>query len=246
MGEELRVLIVEDSEDDTQLVLRELRRGGYDPVFERVETAESMSVALQKQEWDVIISDYLMPRFTGLAALKLTRDKGLDLPLIIVSGSIGEDIAVEAMRAGANDYVMKNNLRRFLPAVQRELSEAKVRHAHKQAGSVDGLFKTAELVKYSGLRREIIYEYITYGLIKEERKTEAGHRLFSEKTLRQVSLIRNLAGHGYSLRDIREIFVEGRARRAVESVGGIITETGIRGSKAVADVRDDRENEARM
>jgi DNA-binding transcriptional MerR regulator len=83
---------------------------------------------------------------------------------------------------------------------------------------MEELFKTAELVKRSGLTRQIIYEYITYGLIKEEAKTEAGHRLFSEKTLRQINLIRNLAEHGYSLREVREIFIEGRARRAGESV----------------------------
>jgi DNA-binding transcriptional MerR regulator len=85
-------------------------------------------------------------------------------------------------------------------------------------GDVEELFKTAELVKRSGLTRQIVYEYITYGLIKEEAKTEAGHRLFSDKTLRQINLIRNLAEHGYSLREIREIFIEGRARRARESV----------------------------
>lgn len=83
---------------------------------------------------------------------------------------------------------------------------------------MEELFKTAELVKRSGLTRQIVYEYITYGLIKEEAKTEAGHRLFSDKTLRQINLIRNLAEHGYSLREIREIFIEGRARRARESV----------------------------
>lgn len=83
---------------------------------------------------------------------------------------------------------------------------------------MEELFKTAELVKRSGLTRQIIYEYIMYGLIREEAKTEAGHRLFSEKTLRQINLIRNLAAHGYSLREIRETFIEGRARRAGESV----------------------------
>ena len=99
----LRVLIVEDSQDDTCLLLRELRKVGYVSVYERVETPEAMMAALAKQQWDIIISDYVLPKFSGLAALAVLRETGQDLPFIIVSGNIGEDIAVGAMKAGAHD-----------------------------------------------------------------------------------------------------------------------------------------------
>jgi len=129
----LRVLVVEDSQDDAALMERELRRGGYEPTAKRVETAKAMSAELKRQEWDVVISDYVLPRFGGLDALKVLKDSGLDLPFIIISGKIGEDTAVEAMRAGAHDYIMKDRLTRLVPAIQRELQEAGVRRARKLA-----------------------------------------------------------------------------------------------------------------
>ncbi|MEE9247183.1 MAG: response regulator, partial [Dehalococcoidia bacterium] len=132
MTKPLRVLVVEDSEDDALLAVRELRRG-YDPVFERVETGEAMAAALENQAWDIVIADYQMPHFNALDALKLSQQSGLDLPFIIVSGAIGEDMAVEAMKAGAHDYVMKGNLARLAPAVERELREAEVRRERKRA-----------------------------------------------------------------------------------------------------------------
>ncbi|RLC86856.1 MAG: hypothetical protein DRJ03_07605 [Chloroflexi bacterium] len=113
--------------------MRELRRGGYDPTFERVDTPESFSDALTGQPWDVIIADYAMPRFSGLDALRMLQETELDLPFILVSGTIGEEVAVEAMRAGAHDYVMKSNLARLVPAVRRELREAETRRARKRA-----------------------------------------------------------------------------------------------------------------
>jgi DNA-binding response OmpR family regulator len=127
MSKPLHILIVEDSEDDALLLIRELRRGGFDPVSERVETPDAMRDSLEKRQWDIVISDYLMPRFSGLAALEIVRQSGLDLPVIIVSGNIGEDIAVGAMKAGAHDYIIKGNLARLVPAVQRELREAEAR-----------------------------------------------------------------------------------------------------------------------
>ncbi len=127
----LRVLVVEDSEDDALLIVRELRRGGYDPVFERVETPESMAEALSMKTWDIIISDYVLPSFGGLAALDLVKKTMLDIPFIVVSGHIGEDIAVRAMKAGAHDYIMKGNLKRLVPAVEREIREAGVRRERK-------------------------------------------------------------------------------------------------------------------
>ncbi len=133
MGKTLRVLVIEDSEEDTILLIRELQHGGYEPVFERVDTEKAMNAALNKQAWDIIISDYVMPEFSGLGALKLVQKKGLDLPFIIVSGKIGEESAIEAMKAGAHDYIMKNNLKRLCSAIERELHEAGVRRERKRA-----------------------------------------------------------------------------------------------------------------
>ena len=133
MSTPLRVLIVEDSEDDVQLVVRDLSRAGYDVTRQRVETAEAMAAALKAQDWDVIISDHRMPHFSSLAALKLYRERGCDMPFIVVSGSIGEELAVSAMKAGAHDYIMKDNLTRLVPAVEREVREAGERRQGRQA-----------------------------------------------------------------------------------------------------------------
>ncbi len=129
----LRVLLVEDSEDDAALVLRALRRGGYAVHSERVQEREELRRALARSAWDLVLADYDMPRFTGLEALKVVQESGCDLPFIIVSGTIGEEVAVEAMRAGAHDYVMKNNLTRLVPAIQRELREAEERRGRRIA-----------------------------------------------------------------------------------------------------------------
>ena len=123
----LRLLLVEDSADDAVLLVQTLRRAGYEITHRRVDTPEAMRTALEQEPWDLVLADYFMPRFSGLAALGMLREKGLDLPFIIVSGCIGEDAAVEAMRAGAHDYVMKDHLKRLVPAVERELREARVR-----------------------------------------------------------------------------------------------------------------------
>ena len=133
MNTPIRVLIAEDSPDDATLLLLELEGGGYDPIYERIDTATAMQTALAQQPWDIIIADYSMPHFSALAALQLLQNSGLDLPFIIVSGAIGEDTAVAAMKAGAHDYLMKDNLARLVPAVERELREAQVRRQRMQA-----------------------------------------------------------------------------------------------------------------
>src|SRR5947207_739689 len=132
----LRVLVVEDSEVDTELILRELKRNGFEPVSQRVDTAESMTSALEQGSWDLIISDYSLPLFGGAAALSLFQEKGLDIPFIVVSGALGEERAVEMMKAGAHDYVLKHNLPRLAPAVRRELAAAEERRVGKQQGAM--------------------------------------------------------------------------------------------------------------
>jgi PAS domain S-box-containing protein len=132
MDNQLQVLIVEDSVEDTFFIVRELQRSGFQVDFERVETQAAMAEALETQDWDVIISDYSMPQFSGMAALALYLQKGLDAPFLIVSGAVGEDRAVEVVKAGAHDYVMKDNLARLVPAVRRELSAAQERRIRRQ------------------------------------------------------------------------------------------------------------------
>jgi len=133
MNNPLRVLIAEDSEDDALLLVQELKNAGFDPIFRRIETAGEMKAALNAQTWDIVIADYTMPHFSGLAALKMLKESGLDLPFIIVSGTIGEDVAVGAMKAGAHDYIMKNNLPRLIPTLERELRDALTRQERKKA-----------------------------------------------------------------------------------------------------------------
>ena len=129
----LRALIVEDSEDDTALLLRELRHGGYEPEYARVETAEAMSTELSTHTWDIVFSDFSMPHFNAFDALVLLSNTELDLPFIVVSGTIGEDRAVIAMKSGAHDYILKGNLKRLIPAVERELREARNREERRNA-----------------------------------------------------------------------------------------------------------------
>lgn len=142
----LRVLIIEDSENDALLLEIELQRAGYEPTCERVETREAMSAALARQRFDLVIADYVMPRFNGLEALALVKANGLDLPFIIVSGHITDSTAVGAMKAGAHDYVMKDNLARLGAAVQRELRDAEGRRARRlsdQKLKVEQVFRHA-------------------------------------------------------------------------------------------------------
>lgn len=133
MNKPLRVLVVEDSEDDTLLLIWTLKRSGYDPTYERVETAAMMKAALARQSWDLIVTDYTMPKFNALEALAILKESGHDIPFIIVSGTIGEERAVAAMKAGAHDYLKKGQLARLSPIIERELREAQVRHERQQA-----------------------------------------------------------------------------------------------------------------
>ncbi len=129
----LRVLLVEDSPDDAELVMRELTRGGVDAVFQRVDTRDEMTTALKGEPWDFIVSDYAMPQFSAPEAFAVLKKSGLDIPFVIVSGTVGEEIAVQAMKLGVHDYLLKGNLKRLVPAFERELRERDGRRARREA-----------------------------------------------------------------------------------------------------------------
>ena len=133
MTRPLRLLLVEDSEDDVLLVVRELSKHGFTLDHARVDTPSALRAALDDGAWDIVITDHNMPGFNSEEALAIVREKDADLPVIIVSGSIGEDIAVAAMKGGAHDYIMKGNLARLAPAIERELRDAHTRQEHRQA-----------------------------------------------------------------------------------------------------------------
>jgi PAS domain S-box-containing protein/putative nucleotidyltransferase with HDIG domain len=128
----LRVLMIEDSENDALLIIRTLKKGGYSPLYERLKTAAAMKKALKEKQWDIILCDYKLPRFNAPSALATLKEANIDIPIIIVSGTIGEETAIECMRLGAQDYIMKGNLSRLCPAIARELEETESRRKRKQ------------------------------------------------------------------------------------------------------------------
>ena len=157
MSKPLRVLMVEDSEDDAFLLKWELRRGGYEVKLKRVDTALDLQKALAEETWDVILSDYNLPGFNGLAALRIFHQFQLDIPFILVSGAIWEEIAVEAMRSGAHDYIKKDNLSRLIPAIERELREAHMRQ---------GRLQVEKLLDASQARYRTLVENIPIGVYR--------------------------------------------------------------------------------
>lgn len=163
MSRPVRALIIEDSEDDARLLIQELRRTGYELDFERVETGPQMSEALDNGTWDLVISDYRLPSFNGPAALALLQARQIDLPFIVVSGAIGEETAVELMRAGAHDYLMKGQLARLGPAVERELREAGQRKARRKA---------EEALRQSEERYRGVFEGVLDAILVESRTGE--------------------------------------------------------------------------
>jgi putative two-component system response regulator len=130
---QLRVLIIEDNPDDAELLLRELRRGGYQPIYEQVDTRTAMQTALGRQYWDLVVADHSVPQLDSLAALRIVKASQADIPFIIVSGTINEELAVQAMKAGAADYFVKGRLARLVPAIERELAEARERRTRRAA-----------------------------------------------------------------------------------------------------------------
>ncbi|PWH12054.1 MAG: hypothetical protein DDG60_14735 [Anaerolineae bacterium] len=162
VGERLRLLLVEDSDLDAQLLMYELRQAKFDVRMRRVETGDEMRQALLEDEWDAVISDFRLPSFSAPDALAVLRESGLDLPFIIVSGTIGEETAVEIMRSGAHDYLMKDNLSRLAEALRREIREAQMRAARRQAEVA---------LRQSENRFRMLFERSNDAIFVVERKT---------------------------------------------------------------------------
>src|SRR5260370_15411071 len=202
MAESLRVLVVEDSEDDAVLLVRELRRGGYDVAHQRVDTPASMSGALGSEKWDVVICDYSMPGFSGLEALRLLRTRNSETPFIFLSGTIGEDIAVEALKQGAQDYVMKNDMTRLLPAVRRELKEAEERRELRRLEQQLNQFRRFEAIGRlaGGIAHDINnalgvilgWAQLGYGEVPEDSPSRQRFNAIGEQVRSSAGLIRQL------------------------------------------------------
>src|SRR5262245_17363618 len=156
LSSDLRLLLVEDSADDAELLIRELRRGGYTPRWLRVQTRAELRAALEQQTWDLVLADYSLPRFSAPEAFAVVKETGLDLPFIIVSGTVGEETAVEAMRAGVHDYLLKDKLTRLVAAAERELREAADRAERRKMQ--ERLFTADRMVSVGTLAAGVAHE----------------------------------------------------------------------------------------
>jgi signal transduction histidine kinase len=221
----LRVLIVEDSADDTQVLLRELRRGGYEVEQERVETRAAMETALAQGKWDLILCDYTLPRFSAGAALRTLQESKLDLPFIVISGTIGEESAVEMLKAGAHDFIVKGSLARLLPAIERELKDAETRRRQREAEAernalVGHLEATnAEIERFTyiafhDLRAPLVTIKGFVGALKHDLETER-----QDQVQRDIQRIEEAADKmNEILSDLLEFARIGRVMRPAEDV----------------------------
>lgn len=155
-GRNLLALLIEDSQDDADLLLGALRRGGFNPKWERVENEQEMREALKHHEWEIIFCDFTLPRFDAPSAIRVLREYGCDAPVIIVSGAVGEDVAVDSLRQGASDFLPKGNLQRLVPAVERELREAKTRRSERLSEAKKSFAE--EALRASEERYRVLFE----------------------------------------------------------------------------------------
>ncbi len=192
MKKDIRILVVEDSEDDMMLLIRELNRGGFKPHCKRVETRKTMSDALINEPWDLVLTDHNMPGFNSTAAIDVMRELELDTPIIIVSGSIGEEIAVAAMKTGAHDYIMKDNMARLVPAIERELREVDIRRAHRNAEET--IRHMAYHDSLTGLTNRHDFEIRLSRAIFSAREQQTEHALLY-LDLDQFKIVNDTCGH---------------------------------------------------
>ena len=208
MPNTLRVLLVEDSEDDAELVVRELTRGGYDVTAWRVDTAEALIAAFEDGRWDLTIGDFSMPQFSGTAALAVVRQFDAEMPFIFVSGTIGEDAAVAAMRGGAQDYIMKASLKRLVPAVERELREVASRRSRRHAEE-----RLAHLAYHDALtdlpNRVLLNDRLTQAMLASQRSGEPIALMVID--LEHFKIVNDSLGHHAGDRMLQEVAARLRA-----------------------------------
>ena len=188
----VKLLFVEDVEDDMLLILRELRQGGLKPDYQRVDAARTLEAALAEGGWDIVVTDHNLPSFDSRAALEIVRSHDPDLPVIIVSGTIGEEMAVEAMRLGAKDYIMKSSLRRLAPAIRRELDDAGARHARRPAEAA--IQHLAMHDSLTGLSNRTSFLAALEGLLEQARHDDVRHSLLF-LDLDQFKIVNDTCGH---------------------------------------------------
>lgn len=221
----LRVLIVEDSEDDMHLILRELRRGGYEVTHERVETAPAMQSALARGAWDLILCDYTLPRFSAAAALKALKESGVDIPFIVISGTIEEESAVEMLKAGAHDFILKGKMARLLPAIERERKDAGTRRLQREAEAerkdliarletINSEIERFTYLAFHDLRAPLIR--IKGAADALEQDLEAGRDDYVKKDLERIA--KSADQMDRILSELLELARIGRVRRPMEDV----------------------------
>ncbi|MEN6586086.1 MAG: EAL domain-containing protein [Sulfuricella sp.] len=217
----VNLLLVEDVEDDALLIARELRRGGFLPNYQRVDTAEALEASLGAHVWDVVITDHNMPGFNSSAAIAMVHQHDQDLPVIIVSGSIGEDLAVEAMRLGAKDYIMKSNMRRLVPAIQRELADADSRQARRQAEAA--ILHLAHHDALTGLDNRASFQLKLESLLQSAHQDGGQHSLLF-LDLDQFKVVNDTCGHlagDEMLKQLAGVLLHGiRANDHLSRLGG--------------------------
>lgn len=191
MTNPIRVLLIEDSVDDALLIERELTKAGYTPKSRRVDSLDDVAAALQERNWDVVITDHNLPNFDSRATIEMVNELEIDLPIIIVSGVIGEHIAVEAMKAGAHDYIMKDNLARLVPAIERERREARMRRSNRQAQET--ILHLAYHDSLTGLVNRHEFENRAEKLIRSTNQGASHALLYID--LDQFKIVNDTCGH---------------------------------------------------
>lgn len=219
MNTPLRVLVIEDSKADAELLIDALRKGGYEPTYKSVDKREAAQEALEKEQWDIVISDYNMPAFNGLEALQIVQESGLDIPFFLISGKINEEMAVAAMKAGAHDYITKDKLGRLIPAIQRELREVEVRRKSKHAED--------ELQQYhNSLERMVEERTAQWKTSNEQLLSEIDERKQAEERLKKTKefsdALNRINETIHSTLDFDDII-----RRAVNEAGVILNVSAI-------------------
>ena len=225
MATVLRVLIVEDSEDDTHALLRELKMGGYEVEYERVETRPAMQAALAEQIWDLVLCDYTLPRFSAENALKTLQEGEIDLPFIVISGTIGEERAVEILKAGAHDFIVKGRIARLLPAIERGLRDARTRRLQREAEAerrdlisrleaINSEIERFTYLAFHDLRAPLITIKGFTGALKQDLEADRGDQV--QRDLERISGAADKMDE--ILGDLLEFARIGRVRRPYEDV----------------------------